>query len=113
MLTEADILFVGKFTLDDDTYHRVVKPLFIKEFSGDRSFSKLCGTNPDFMIDRSGDVYPSAVGNLKSKGLCTKVRTRDCIPMPVACKLMVFIIVGKVHQEPGPYCDFSSAEAFS
>lgn len=62
----------GKYTLDDDTYHRVVKPQFISAFSGEKSFSSLCGSNPDFFIEKNGDVYPSAVGKFKASGKCTK-----------------------------------------
>lgn len=79
-----------------DYYHRTVKPAIISEFKGHdggdfkykvkgkeltRNFN-VCGTNPDFEVDRTGDVWPNATKD--PKGLCDKVRlhnsTRSNIP---------------------------------
>ncbi|KAF9523403.1 hypothetical protein CPB83DRAFT_690304 [Crepidotus variabilis] len=49
----------GKYVVDDNTYHRSLKPAIIKAFNGhDSKFTSKCGSNPDFMVDRKGMVYP-------------------------------------------------------
>ncbi|KAH9484082.1 hypothetical protein JR316_0003562 [Psilocybe cubensis] len=63
----------GKWTMDDDLYHRTVKPHFLSVFKGMPSFTGLCGSNPDFFIEKDGTVYPSAVeSKAKKLGKCTK-----------------------------------------
>jgi len=82
--------------MDLSHYHTAVKPEIIKAFkahgggTGDfeykvskktakRNFS-VCGTNPDFHVDKHGDVTPSAVEpSLKAKGLCDGVRVFDLV----------------------------------
>ncbi|PPQ67659.1 hypothetical protein CVT25_012687 [Psilocybe cyanescens] len=63
----------GKYKIDDDTYHRIVKPHFLSVFGAMPSFKGLCGSNPDFFVERDGTVYPSAVeSKAKKAGKCTK-----------------------------------------
>jgi hypothetical protein len=61
----------GKYTIDLDVYHRTVKPQFISAFNSNfgSKFSKMCGSNPDFAIEKDGTVYPNAV---KKGGQCSK-----------------------------------------
>ncbi|KAJ7599563.1 hypothetical protein C8J56DRAFT_770128, partial [Mycena floridula] len=63
----------GQYRIDDDTYHRRLKPAIIQKFvAHDKTFKSKCGTNPDFIVDRHGLVYPepqkaNATGCLKSR----------------------------------------------
>ena len=61
----------GKYVIDDHTYHRDVKPKILSHFNGMKGFSSKCGSNPDFMVERDGTVYPSS--RTDKKGLCSKV----------------------------------------
>ncbi|KAF9007443.1 hypothetical protein BDQ17DRAFT_1237960, partial [Cyathus striatus] len=64
----------GKYKLDDDTYHRDVKPKFIAAFSS-KKFTDYCGKNPDFFIEDDGYVYPGATASKQKKdGKCNQVR---------------------------------------
>ena len=48
-------------------------------------FRNRCGKNPDFYIDKQGDVYPTAVdAKLKKNGGCTKVGVSN-IFMVILC----------------------------
>ncbi|KIJ96225.1 hypothetical protein K443DRAFT_293721 [Laccaria amethystina LaAM-08-1] len=54
----------GKYKLDMDVYHREVKPIFLTKFRteyGTKKFNDMCGTNPDFEVDKDGWVWPNAV----------------------------------------------------
>ncbi|KIJ94147.1 hypothetical protein K443DRAFT_369036 [Laccaria amethystina LaAM-08-1] len=64
----------GKYKLDLEVYHREAKPVFLIKFREAytaRSFNGLCGTNPDFDIDKNGIVFPSAV---RGRDGCTRAR---------------------------------------
>jgi len=67
---------VGKYKIDEDVYHRDVKPQMITKFVAEfkkqkKDFKKLCGKNPDFVVDKSGIVNPEPVG--KGFDHCPKV----------------------------------------
>lgn len=54
----------GKYKLDLEVYHRDVKPIFLSKFRGEygtKKFNDMCGTNPDFDVDKGGLVWPNAV----------------------------------------------------
>ncbi|KDR81891.1 hypothetical protein GALMADRAFT_240169 [Galerina marginata CBS 339.88] len=68
----------GKYVIDDNTYHRSVKPILISTFSGKPGFKGLCGSNPDFHVERDGTVYPTAVDKkAKQAGKCTKSKYNE------------------------------------
>jgi len=67
---DAPNIKIGKYVIDDHTYHRNVKPDIIKKFQAQYSnFKSLCGSNPDFFVERDGTVYPGS----KKMQQCTKV----------------------------------------
>ncbi|CAA7266897.1 unnamed protein product [Cyclocybe aegerita] len=60
----------GKYVIDDNTYHRDVKPKILAEMKKIKGFESKCGHNPDFHVERDGTVYPSS--RTDKKGLCSK-----------------------------------------
>lgn len=64
----------GKYKLDLEVHHREVKPIFLTRFKEAytfRTFNRMCGTNPDFDIDKNSIVFPSVV---RSQDQCTKAK---------------------------------------
>ena len=67
-------------TLGSESVHVPSMPLLVVT-----GFRNRCGTNPDFIIDKQGNVHPVAVDSkLKQKGGCTKVGVSN-IFMVILC----------------------------
>ena len=65
----------GKYTMDIHDYHKNLKPALIKGF-GEQGV-KLPGRNPDFHIDRKGNVQASATGGKGASGKNPSVHIDD------------------------------------
>ncbi|KIY48800.1 hypothetical protein FISHEDRAFT_73311 [Fistulina hepatica ATCC 64428] len=61
----------GKYSCDLNHCHKNAKPALLKEFKKMKNFTKSCGGNLDFNIDRKGMVIPNPTKKGNSNN-CTK-----------------------------------------